>query len=150
MWQKTQAPKAGAWPYSPGHGPPAPPPPAKPIQPDLVWTEAPTSVTESMPLGNGRLGINVWADSTDTLWLLLSHVDALDENTNLDKLGRVKIEAVLSDLGTNRLLLSQPQAFRQEMHLSNATVSVDLTNGVSIDVLSPYDTYVNTCFVNPK
>ena len=109
---------------------------------EQVWTDAPTSVTESMPLGNGRLGVNVWADTADTLWLLLSHVDALDENTNLDKLGRVKIEAVLSELGSSGLLLSRSQAFRQEMHLSNATVSVDLTNGVSIDVLSPYNNYM--------
>ena len=36
VWQKTQPPKAGPWPYPPGHGPPAPAPPAKPIQPDLV------------------------------------------------------------------------------------------------------------------
>ena len=109
---------------------------------EQVWTDAPTSVTESMPLGNGRLGVNVWADTADTLWLLLSHVDALDENTNLDKLGRVKIEAVLSELGSSGSLLSRSQSFRQEMHLSNATVSVDLTNGVSIDVLSPYNNYM--------
>ena len=109
---------------------------------EQVWTDAPTSVTESMPLGNGRLGVNVWADTADTLWLLLSHVDALDENTNLDKLGRVKIEEVLSELGSSGSLLSRSQAFRQEMHLSNATVSVDLTNGVSIDVLSPYNNYM--------
>lgn len=113
---------------------------------EQVWTDAPTSVTESMPLGNGRLGLNVWADTTDTLWLLLSHVDALDENTNLDKLGRVKIEAVLSELGSSGSLLSRSQSFRQEMHLSNATVSVDLTNGVSIDVLSPYNIYVKHLF----
>ena len=113
---------------------------------EQVWADAPTSVTESMPLGNGRLGVNVWADTADTLWLLLSHVDALDENTNLDKLGRVKIEAVLSELGSSGLLLSRSQAFRQEMHLSNATVSVDLTNGVSIDVLSPYNIIMQSTY----
>ena len=53
-------------------------------------------------------------------------------STLADKLGRVRIKAVPSTLGTSRLPL--PQAFRQEMHLSNATISVDLTSGVSIDV----------------
>lgn len=86
-----------------------------------------------MPLANGKLGLNVWADSSDTLWLLVSHVDALDENTNLDKLGRVKIEAAL-DFPANRMARVPTQAFKQEMHLPNATVSIDLTNGVSIDV----------------
>lgn len=42
-----------------------------------------------MPLGNGKLGVNVWADDTSAIGLLLSHVDALDENANLDKLGRI-------------------------------------------------------------
>ena len=130
VWQKSAPPKPGAWPYAPGKGPPAP---AKPIKPDLVWTTAPSGVTESMPLANGKLGVNVWADSSDTLWLLVSHVDALDENTNLDKLGRVKIEAALAS-PANDVARSAMQAFKQEMHLSNGTVSIDLTNGVSIDV----------------
>eukprot|EP01043_Picozoa_sp_COSAG02_P030748 COSAG02_NODE_1978_length_10204_cov_8.298268_8_plen_375_part_00 len=130
VWQKTTPPKPGAWPYAPGEAPPAPPAPVKPIQPDLAWTTAPNGVTESMPLANGKLGVNVWADSTDTLWLLVSHVDALDENTNLDKLGRVKIEAALDSPGNG----VATQTFRQEMHVPNATVSIDLTIGVSIDV----------------
>ena len=86
VWQKTSPLKPGAWPYAPGAaGPPSPPPPppaAKPIRPDLVWTTAPKGATESMPLGNGKLGVNVWADSSDSLWLLVSHVDAVDENTS--------------------------------------------------------------------
>jgi alpha-L-fucosidase 2 len=82
-----------------------------------------------MPLGNGKLGVNVWADSSDTVWLLLSHVDALDENTNLDKLGRVAVRATTAADDAGSL-----QAFRQEMHLANATVTVDLPSGVSVDV----------------
>ncbi len=130
VWQKSAPPKPGVWPYAPGKGPPAP---AKPITADLVWKTPSNGVTESMPLANGKLGLNVWADSSDTLWLLVSHVDALDENTNLDKLGRVKIEAAL-DFPANRMARVPTQAFKQEMHLPNATVSIDLTNGVSIDV----------------
>ena len=63
------------------------------------------------------------------VWLLLSHTDALDENTNLDKLGRVAVRAVLGDAAA-----ATPQAFRQEMHLANATVHIDLPSGVSFDV----------------
>ena len=110
-------------------------PPLSPETESLVWTAPSSSVAESMPLGNGKLGINVWADATDTVWLLLSHVDALDENTNLDKLGRIKIQALTSpaaSAGGEARTAAQP--FRQEMHLTNATVSIDLTSGVHVDV----------------
>jgi hypothetical protein len=81
---------AGYW-YRAGHPPPkpspapptppAPPPsPTSPGDPDVTWDTPSDDVTGSMPLGNGRLGVNVWADSTGTVGLLLSHVDALDEN----------------------------------------------------------------------
>lgn len=72
--------------------PPPPSPPAPPPShggPDVVWDTPSADVLGSMPLGNGKLGVNVWADDTSAIGLLLSHVDALDENANLDKLGRI-------------------------------------------------------------
>ena len=139
VWQKTGAPKPGTWPSHPVGPPPPPPtppapPPATPIKPDLLWTSASTGVMGSMPLGNGKLGVNVWADSADTVWLLLSHIDAIDENTNLDKLGRVKIEALLSTAAAGDVPYPAAQAFKQEMHLQNSTVTIDLTSGISVDV----------------
>ena len=122
VWQKDGSPKAGKWP----HSPPAPPDP-------LVWTTPSSSVAGSMPLGNGKLGVNVWADATDTVWLLLSHVDALDENTNLDKLGRVAVRATTVADG-NATRAAPAQSFRQEMHLTNATVTIDLPSGVHVHV----------------
>lgn len=120
VWQKSGAPKPGQWPY--------------PVPSPLAWTTPSKDVTESMPLGNGKLGINVWADASDTVWLLLSHVDALDENTNLDKLGRVAVRATAAD--GSRLAAGPAPAlsFRQEMFLANATVHIDLPSGVSVDV----------------
>ena len=125
VWQ-SDAPKPGKWPYAPGAKPPPPPPP--PPHEELAWDTPSKDVTGSMPLGNGKLGLNVHADSTDTVWLLLSHIDALDENTNLDKLGRVAVRATTADDD------AATQPFRQEMHLTNATVHIDLTSGVSLDV----------------
>jgi hypothetical protein len=59
--------------------------------PDVVWTEPSSGVAGSMPLGNGRLGVNVWSESEAELALLLSHVDALDENAVLSKIGRLRL-----------------------------------------------------------
>ena len=120
---------------APTTAPPPAPRPAAPAPPSpeasLVWTTPSSGVAGSMPLGNGKLGINVWADSTDTVWLLLSHVDALDENTNLDKLGRIAVRATSVTGASNT---GAPQSFWQEMHLPNATVHIDMPSGVSFDV----------------
>lgn len=85
---------AGSWLKEDGPGPlPPPPPPPSPDQSDadVVWDTPSVDVLGSMPLGNGKLGVNVWADDTSAIGLLLSHVDALDENAQLDKLGRVML-----------------------------------------------------------
>lgn len=93
---------AGFWYRAGAPIPPAPPtpPPTPPPSPhskgdaDVVWGTPSNDVTGSMPLGNGRLGVNVWADATSTIGLLISHVDALDENSVLSKLGRVLVRVV--------------------------------------------------------
>ena len=141
VWQRSGAPKAGKWPYPVGYkppppppGPPPPPPPYPTTRASLVWTTPAAGVTESMPLGNGRLGVNVWADKTDTVWLLLSHVDALDENTNLDKLGRVAVREVRAAKREEAQSGASAQPFRQQMYLGNGSVHVDLPSGLSLDV----------------
>eukprot|EP00040_Diaphanoeca_grandis_P036043 m.228213 g.228213 ORF g.228213 m.228213 type:complete len:1005 (+) comp33539_c0_seq1:52-3066(+) len=73
--------------------PPTPPPTALPGV-DVVWDTPSDDVLGSMPLGNGKLGLNIWADASSNIGLLLSHVDALDENTNLNKLGRIILKVV--------------------------------------------------------
>ena len=130
VWQKSGPLKPGKW--DPAKKPPSPPPPPPPSpEESLSWTTPSNNVQGSMPLGNGRLGVNVWADSTDTVWLLLSHTDALDENTHLDKLGRVAVRALLTTDGS---ATPSPQPFRQEMYLQNATVHIDLPSRVSFDI----------------
>ena len=144
VWQRDTA-VPGKWPYAPGHGPPKPPPPpppppAPPPSPrsSLAWTTPSVDVTGSMPLGNGRLGVNVWADANDTVWLLLSHVDALDENTNLAKLGRVAVRAAMDQAPAgppqDQGNAGAVQPFLQQMHLGNGSVHIDLPRGVSVDV----------------
>eukprot|EP00035_Acanthoeca_spectabilis_P030107 m.476096 g.476096 ORF g.476096 m.476096 type:complete len:328 (+) comp40063_c0_seq1:45-1028(+) len=94
---------SGIW-FRKGATPPAPPAPPtfapsqppSPSSPDVVWDTPSEDVTGSMPLGNGRLGINVWVDDTSTIGIMMSHVDALDENAILSKLGRVLIRVVPS------------------------------------------------------
>ena len=79
----------------------------------------------AMPIGNGRTAANVWVDSaTGDIKLLLALADALDENSNLLKLGTVliRLDPPL-DVGAG---------FNQTLVLSNATISVTTGQGVQV------------------
>ncbi len=59
---------------------------------DVKWPGNSATGADSVPIGNGRVGANVWTDGpTGDLMLLLSSTDAFDENARLLKLGRVRI-----------------------------------------------------------
>lgn len=47
---------------------------------------------ESIPIGNGDIGANIWADKNGLLHLLLSKTDAWSENCDLLKTGLVKLK----------------------------------------------------------
>lgn len=59
---------------------------------DVVWDSPSKDVFGSMPIGNGDIGLNVWAEQSGDIVLLLSKTDAFDENSTLLKLGRVRIK----------------------------------------------------------
>jgi len=55
-----------------------------------TWTSKSGDITGSMPIGNGIQAANVWVEG-NTLKLLLSAGDAVDENVRLSKLGRLDV-----------------------------------------------------------
>lgn len=57
----------------------------------LTWHTPGGDATGSMPIGNGKLGANVWMEKGGDLLLLLSHTDSFSEAERLLKLGRVRI-----------------------------------------------------------
>eukprot|EP01121_Diplochlamys_sp_Union-15-3_P008096 TRINITY_DN2122_c0_g1_i1.p1 TRINITY_DN2122_c0_g1~~TRINITY_DN2122_c0_g1_i1.p1 ORF type:complete len:765 (+),score=128.25 TRINITY_DN2122_c0_g1_i1:101-2395(+) len=59
---------------------------------NVVWTEVSDSISDSMPIGNGITGLNVWPlPSKSAVLFYISSVDAWDENANLLKLGLVEV-----------------------------------------------------------
>ena len=58
---------------------------------NVVWHEPHGDAADSVPLGNGDVGVNAWVDHSGDLLLLLSKTDAWDENSINLKLGRVRI-----------------------------------------------------------
>ncbi|MCC7263955.1 MAG: hypothetical protein IT369_15690 [Candidatus Latescibacteria bacterium] len=68
----------------------------------LVWDRPSRDSAGSMPLGNGELGLNVWAEEGGDLLFYLSRTDAWCENARLLKLGRVRVKVGESPLGAAR------------------------------------------------
>lgn len=58
---------------------------------DVTWTQQGRDYRDSMPIGNGDIGANVWTEQNGDVVLLLGTTDAYTENGELVKLGRVRI-----------------------------------------------------------
>jgi alpha-L-fucosidase 2 len=58
---------------------------------DVTWHSLGVNENDSMPIGNGTLGANVWTEANGDLVLLVSSPDAWTEMGKLVKLGRVRI-----------------------------------------------------------
>ena len=60
---------------------------------DYVWTTPSFNSSESMPLGGGDIGMNVWVDAlTNEVNCLVSQSGCFDENNTLLKFGRLRIQ----------------------------------------------------------
>ncbi len=82
---------------------------------NVVWTSASRDASGSMPIGNGELGANVWAEPDGDLVFYLSRTDAWSENARLLKLGRIRVS-----LAPNPFLAG----FRQELKLREGRIEI--------------------------
>ena len=57
----------------------------------VTWTSPGASYKDSMPIGNGDLGINLWTEANGDIIFLIAKTDAWTENGQLVKLGRVRL-----------------------------------------------------------
>jgi len=83
---------------------------------DFVYNGIMENSMESIPLGNGDLGVNVWA-TDKAMYLLLSKTDTLSENYRLLKTGLVKLSL-------------EPNSFssKSNFHLSLYDATLTITN----------------------
>jgi alpha-L-fucosidase 2 len=58
---------------------------------NVVWTGLGSDFNDSMPIGNGDIGLNVWTEQNGDLVFLVGKTDAYTENGELVKLGRVRV-----------------------------------------------------------
>lgn len=99
---------------------------------DPVWTTQSKNSSESMPVGGGDIGCNVWVEN-GAVYFYFSRSGTFDENNTFLKLGRVKLE-----LSPNPFISND--GFKQQLHLKDGFLEIS-QNGATIkiwaDVFSP-------------
>ena len=59
---------------------------------NVVWNSQSNNSSESMPVGGGDIGLNVWVEESGDLIFYISKTDAWSENARLLKLGLVRVK----------------------------------------------------------
>jgi len=102
---------------------------------DVIWATQSRNSSESMPVGGGDIGVNVWVEAGQ-VYLYVSRSGTFDENNTLLKLGRVKLS-----LSPNPFA---GKTFKQELVLEDGYVLIsgkdDQLNAqikVWVDVFKP-------------
>ena len=83
---------------------------------NVVWSSPSEDAYGSMPIGNGDIGLNIWAQ-TDGLLFYISKTDAWDSHCRLLKLGRVRVSL------TPNPFTNVP--YRQTLDLPNAEIRIE-------------------------
>ena len=83
---------------------------------NVVWDSPSKNVSDSMPLGNGDIALNVWVERGDLLFLI-SKADAWDENSINCKLARIRVKLSPNPFETGR-------PFRQSLLLRQGEIEI--------------------------
>lgn len=97
-----------------------------------IWHTQSNNSSESMPLGGGDIGVNVWVEKGD-LYFYFSRSGTFDEHNTLLKLGRVKVSLTPNPFQDN-------EGFHQELVLKDGYVTIAQNNSkikLWVDVFKP-------------
>ncbi|WNH09438.1 DUF5703 domain-containing protein [Thalassobellus suaedae] len=97
-----------------------------------VWTSQSENASESMPLGGGDIGLNVWVENGN-LYFYVSRSGTFDEHNTLLKIGRVKVVLSPNPFQDNN-------RFHQELKLKDGYILIAQNNTeikLWVDVYSP-------------
>ncbi len=89
---------------------------------NVIWDTPGEDSSDSMPIGNGDIGANVWSESNGDILILLSKVDAWDENGQLLKLGRIRFSL-------SPPIFEKGKDFKQVLCLDDGTIKFDKDRG---------------------
>lgn len=97
-----------------------------------VWKTQSNNALESMPLGGGDIGLNVWVEKGD-LYFYFSRSGTFDEHNTLLKLGRIKVALTPNPFKDN-------EGFHQELVLKDGCILIAQNNTkikLWVDVFKP-------------
>ena len=94
---------------------------------DVVWDTPSEGSAGSMPLGNGDLAANVWAEPNGDVCLYLSKSDAWSEVGRLLKLGRLRVRLSPCPFGPGA-------TFRQALRLQTGEIEIGTAERVCLRV----------------
>jgi len=83
---------------------------------DVVWNEPSKKSIESMLMGNGEIGVNLWAEKTGDIYIYIGRTDSWDEHARLAKVGLVKVNITPNPFETN---------FYQRLDLYNGQILIE-------------------------
>jgi hypothetical protein len=89
---------------------------------NVIWDSPGKNFNDSMPIGNGDLGLNVWTEQNGDLVFLIGKDDAWTEDAQLVKLGRVRVK-----LSPNPFVGGKN--FRQELKLREGEIEISNQTG---------------------
>lgn len=87
---------------------------------NVVWLSPSRNSSESMPVGGGDIGLNVWVEDSDLLFYI-GRSGTFDENNQMLKLGRVRMRF-------NPNPFAKGASFRQELKLKEGCIEITAVN----------------------
>lgn len=84
---------------------------------DVIWNTPGKNSSDSMPIGNGELGINLWVEENGDLHFYLGRNDTFSEVSQLCKVGAVRVS-----LSPNPFVTGAP--FRQHLKLRDGICEI--------------------------
>ncbi|HTI91391.1 MAG TPA: DUF5703 domain-containing protein [Puia sp.] len=99
---------------------------------NVIWTEPGTGPAESMPLGNGDIGLNAWVEPGGDLLFYISKTDAWGDQVKPGMDDWMKQGGILSKIGLVRVSLRSGSdagatagaGFRQELRLREGEIRI--------------------------
>jgi hypothetical protein len=87
---------------------------------NITWATQSQNSGESMPVGGGDIGLNVWVENNE-LYFYIARSGTFDEANALLKLGRVKIRMTPNPF--------EGKEFKQQLNLKDGNVAIEAANG---------------------
>lgn len=104
---------------------------------NVIWDSPSVDFNGSMPIGNGDIGMNVWAEKNGDLMLLLSKTDAWSGNARLLKLGRVRLSFSPNPFNENIPFKQTLQLRRGEITITAGPENQQIHTRIWIDAKQP-------------